>query len=72
MRVCPQCGFSPPKQNHKLSREAVLDIFNSGKPSRELATKYKITMWTVQKIKNGKLWSAITGKKFTPRRYRKK
>lgn len=47
----------------KLTKEQVIEIFNSTQSQRNLARAYNICSATVREIKIGKIHSKITGKK---------
>ena len=55
-------------ENHpkcKLSNEQVLSIFNSNMKYKEIADNFNVHIATVGFIKNGSIWSHITGKIIT-------
>lgn len=77
--TCPQCGYKAPpglgQRQHgernpaaKLTAREVLWIFNSGKSTRDLADKFGVGVEAVQRIKNGRKWSSITGATYVPRK----
>jgi hypothetical protein len=54
-------------ENHslaKITNKNAIDIFNSSESAKILSQKYKIHISTIRKIKIGKSWSTITGKKY--------
>lgn len=49
---------------YKLSNKSVMNIFNSNRPYKELAIKYKVCRVTISDIKTGRTWSHLTNKIF--------
>lgn len=46
----------------KLTRQDVVEIFNSKKTQKELAKTYMVTQGTISQIKNKKIWQWIWNK----------
>lgn len=76
--ACPNCGYKPEgmrkgeRHPHaKLTAAQVISIFKSPLPNSDLAETYGMEVRAVQRIKSGQKWSSVTGKKFSPRQYRK-
>lgn len=58
---------SAPPVNNKLTANEVAEIFNSNEDHNTLAKTYGVVVNNIYAIKNGILWSDITGKKYEPR-----
>lgn len=48
---------------HKLKEHEVMAIYGSFIPNRLLAIRYEVNITAIQRIKNGKSWSWLTGHK---------
>lgn len=47
-----------------LTNKMVLNIFNNQLPAKEISLLYKIPIYIIYQIKNGKNWSSVTGKTY--------
>lgn len=59
-------GLIVKKRN--ISEKYVLDIFNSNKSNKELATEYNVDQSTISAIKIGRNFGDITGKVYNPKK----
>lgn len=65
------CGLRPNKKgehsdNTQLRNDQVLEIFNSTQAPSELAKIFAVGISVIYQIKNGKNWSSVTGKTYSP------
>jgi len=50
----------------KITNKDAIEIFNSTKSSKELASEYNVSRNVIYYIKRGKSWGHLTGKKYNP------
>lgn len=62
------CHKGEKNANHVLSKDQVIEIFNSNLPLKTLSTIYGVESHTICQIKTGYRWGHLTGKKHIKRR----